>query len=87
MTRVVYKRGTTVCRWNPCIPYSYPRATWTILEPTGPQVRSYWAYGNGWAWASCHKVRIGAFDLITIPEYERAYQDYQNNKLLEMLKR
>lgn len=83
----IYPRGTTVCRWNPHLPYSYPKATWTILEPTGPQVRSYWAYGNGWAWLRDRKVRVGAFDLITVDEYKRAYQDYENNKLLEVLKR
>lgn len=89
MGRVVEKvmpRGTTVCRWNPHVPYPTPRSMWIIIEPTGPTVRSYWAYGIGWA-KTTHRIRIGADDLLTMPEYERAYKDYCNEQLLKVLKR
>jgi hypothetical protein len=77
--------GTTVCRWNQHVPHPTPRSMWSIIEPTGPQVKSYWAYGIGWA-RTTHRIRVAAKDLLTLPEYERAYKDYCNEKLLEVLK-
>lgn len=83
---IVHSPGTLVCRWSKHAPSSTPYPIWKIIEPTSVHANSYWATRPESPLDTNNIVRVGAEGLLTLEQYDRAWKDYRNEKLWEILK-